>query len=173
MLSIDCWHKLKPLSCSSDRTIRHWKVEQSSHLVFRGHKAPIDIVKILTEDSFVSGSQDGSICYWKDHKKTPISTVTQAHGLDGGNSRWIAGLAAVKASNLFASGSNDGFVRLWSVQNDHIESLAEIPMEGFINSLALTPRMVVAGCSREPRLGRWMNMKSAKNRICLVRFNSD
>eukprot|EP01042_Synura_sphagnicola_P008126 gene8126-10403_t len=49
ILSIDCYHKLRPLTSSADRTNRHWKIEENSHLVFRGHKAQIDTARILNE----------------------------------------------------------------------------------------------------------------------------
>lgn len=148
-------------------------MEQSSHLVFRGHKAPIDVAKILTEDTFVSGSQDGSLCLWKDQKKTPVYTLHNAHGKEGVNARWIASLATVKASNLIGSGSNDGFVRLWSVKDDEIKPLAELEVGGYVNGLAITPRLIVAAESREPRLGRWTNMKKSKNRIDVIRVPTE
>ncbi len=173
MHAIDCWHKLRPVSVSNDRSIRSWKVAESSHLVYRGHKGPIDAIKILTEDSFVSGSQDGKLCLWKDSKKTPTATIFESHGQDLGSPRWVSSLASIHASDLFASGSNDGFVRLWSVRNDSIKEVNAIPMNGFVNGLALSSRLLVAGCAREHRLGRWWSMKKCKDRLAVVRFPHD
>ena len=53
MYSVDCWTKEKPLSASSDRTVRLWKVAEETHLVFRGHKSSIDNAQYLTDNSFV------------------------------------------------------------------------------------------------------------------------
>lgn len=173
--AIDCWHKLRPMSVSNDRTVRRWKVEESSHLVYRGHKGPIDAVQILNDDCFVTGSEDGRICLWKDMKKNAISTVNDSHGLDEGSTtpRWVSSLAAIKASDTFASGSNDGFVRIWSAKNERIRQTAQIAIPGFVNALAMTSRLLVAGCGREHRLGRWWNMKKCKDRLTIARFPQD
>ena len=86
ILSIDCAHKLRPLTASADRTNRSWKIEENSHLVFRGHKAPIDSARILTDSTFVSASQDGHLCLWAHGKKTPVGTIVAAHGCESLNS---------------------------------------------------------------------------------------
>lgn len=163
------------MTSSNDRSIRTWKVQDGSHLVFRGHKAPIDTVQILTDDTYVSGCQDGKLSLWKEAKKHAVSNFEHAHGLDeqSRNPRWITSLASIKASDTFASGSNDGFVRIWSAKDDKIRQTAEIPMNGFVNGLAITSRLLVAGCGREHRLGRWWNMKKSKDRLTIMRFGVD
>jgi WD40 repeat protein len=51
-----CEHHL--LSGSADRTVRLWKVDEETQLVFtHGHTAPVDCVAMLHADAFVSGSQ--------------------------------------------------------------------------------------------------------------------
>lgn len=145
---------------------------ESSHLVYRGHKGPIDAIQILTEETFVSGSQDGKLCLWKDSKKTPMASVVDSHGTELGCPRWVSSLASIKASDTFVSGSNDGFVRIWSTRNDKINQVTAIPISGFVNGLAVSSRLMVAGCGREHRLGRWWSMKS-KDRLTIVRFPQD
>jgi ribosomal RNA-processing protein 9 len=172
-LGVDCWHKLRTITVSNDRSIRRWKVEESSHLVYRGHKGPIDAIQILGDNTFVSGSQDGKLCLWKDSRKTCIATQLNSHGEEKGSPNWVSSLAAIKASDTFASGSNDGYVRIWSARNDRIQQTAAIPVSGFVNGLALTSRLLVAGCGREHRLGRWWNMKKCKDRLTIVRFPQD
>jgi ribosomal RNA-processing protein 9 len=132
----------------------------------------VDCVKCLTTDSFVSGSQDGSISIWNEARKTPLSSFDTAHGLESGTPRWIASLAALSSSGTFASGSYDGFVRVWSSMNNKIRSVGEVPVEGFVNGLALSSRLIVTACSREPRLGRWVNLKQCKNRISIFRYKN-
>lgn len=178
-MSIDCWHKLRPLTSSTDRTNRYWKVEDNAHLVFRGHKAPIDTARILTDSTFVSGSQDGKLCLWDHGKKTPISTVQQAHGLEDGvssqSARWISSVASVKACDMVASGSYDGFVRLWSVspEANKFRPVKAVPVAGFVNALHISSRLLVAGGGREHRLGRWWNLKGVKDRLTVMRFKED
>ena len=58
--SIDCLHRERPVtSGGADRSVRVWKVVEESQLVFGGHRASIDSVKLINEDHFVTGSQDG------------------------------------------------------------------------------------------------------------------
>lgn len=178
MLAVDCWNKEKPLSVSSDRTVRLWKVAEETHLVFRGHKANIDCVQYLTDTSFVSAGQDGTLCLWKDVQKNPVRTVAAAHGLQGSpgaSANWISSLAAVKMSNVVATGSCDGFVRLWSADADErrLDRIAEVAMPGCVNSLAITPRLLVAGCGREHKFGRWWNLKGNMNKVRIVRLDAN
>lgn len=192
---MDCWTKEKPLSASSDRTVRLWKVAEETHLVFRGHKSSIDNAQYLTDTSFVSAGQDGSLHLWKDGQKAPVRTVAAAHGYQGqpagavppatvgakraasgvaGNPNWISSLASVKMSNVVASGSNDGFVRLWSANAEErqLTALCAVPVQGFANALALTSRLVVVGGGKEHKHGRWWNMKGNHNKLTVVRFDS-
>lgn len=172
---VDCWTKEKPVSCSSDRTGRLWKVAEESHLVFRGDKGSLDAIQLLTEDSFVTGGQDGSLCLWKDTQKKPIRIISAAHGMTAGCSNWIGSIASVKMSNLLATGSNDGLVRLWSAsaENRQVREVTSIKVDGFVNALAMSPRLLVVGAGREPKLGRWWCEKGNKNKVHVIRFPRD
>jgi len=86
---------------------------------------------------------------------------------------------------VFASGSWDGVVRLWKVDSKlrSFEALATVPAVGIVNSVqlvapSLRPEankvsqkgakedkrlLVVASVGKEPRLGRWMRQKEAKD----------
>jgi len=171
--AVDCWTKERPVSSSSDRTIRLWKISDETHLVFRGHKSTADSVQIMTDDGYLSGGQDGTLCLWKETQKKPIAFVPEAHGVDDvKNPRWICSIGSLKMSDFAASGSNDGKIRLWSVleENRKILCVNSIPLEGFINSLAVSARLVVAGTGREHRLGRWWNLQGNKNKVVVFRL---
>ncbi len=200
MYSVDCWTKEKPLSASSDRTVRLWKVAEETHLVFRGHKSSIDNAQYLTDNSFVSAGQDGSLHLWKDGQKVPVRSVAAAHGYQGhqsgndgapaapatgaavgskrgpagSNPNWISSLASIKMSNVVASGSNDGFVRLWTANAEErqLSALAAVPVQGFANAIALTSRLLVVGGGKEHKHGRWWNLKGNHNKLTIVRFDS-
>lgn len=95
----------------------------------------IDRVALVDEDTFVTGSDNGSISLWSVHKKKPVFTIPLAHGLDAAlkpeeasaetepikrrvperNPRWITALATVAYSDLVVSGSWDGEVRVWRI----------------------------------------------------------
>jgi ribosomal RNA-processing protein 9 len=175
-LGLDCWNKDRPLTCSGDRTARVWKIAEDSHLVFRGHKSSVDTVQILTADSFVSGGADGSLCLWKESQKKPVAQVRSAHGIDGDdglqNPRWISSLGSLKMSDLVASGSNSGYIKLWSVNPDDREfsECCQISCPGFVNGLAMSTKLLVAGTGSEHRLGRWWRMKGSLNKVVIVRL---
>lgn len=140
--------------------------------MFRGHKAPIDVVKILTDDTFVSGSQDGRLSLWKETRKLPVSSIESCHGCDKfGNANWITAISTIKSSDLLASGSWDGNLKLWSAREDKLTNLASIPVQGCINSIQLSKGLIVVGCGREHKLGRWINSKGLKNRITVIKLN--
>ena len=144
-----------------DRTARLWKVVEQTQLVFRGGGNPdrrrarnkdkdgeaaapksygegsIDRVALIDEETFVTGSDNGSISLWTLHKKKPIFTVPLAHGLElpmkpeeasaeaepdarvpERQPRWITALATIPYSDLVLSGSWDGRVRVWRVSGD-------------------------------------------------------
>ena len=146
---------------SRDRTVRLWKVVDETQLVFRGggsstskprrgaHLGPtepiqaaegsLDRVAFIDDETFVSGSDNGSLSLWSLHKKKPVHAVPAAHGfdpaptleeafadtdLDGKHvpgvpeARWITALVTVPYSDLIISGSWDGCVRAWKLTSD-------------------------------------------------------
>lgn len=152
-----------------DRTARLWKVAEQTQLVFRGGgssekrrprnqngevagpkshgEGSIDRVALIDEESFVTGSDNGSISLWTLHKKKPIFTIPVAHGLDlpmkpeeasaeaepdarvpERQPRWITALATVPYSDVVLSGSWDGQVRIWRVSEDkkRLESMGVV-----------------------------------------------
>lgn len=141
-----------------DRTARLWKVVEETQLVFRGgggtgekrsrggssshapkvHEGSMDRVAMIDEDMFVTGSDNGSISLWIQHKKKPIFTIPLAHGVDppltpeqasaeqhpnasaipAPQPRWITALKTIPYSDVILSGSWDGNVRVWKVSED-------------------------------------------------------
>ncbi|KAL9638946.1 MAG: hypothetical protein Q9204_001307 [Flavoplaca sp. TL-2023a] len=148
-----------------DRTARLWKVVEESQLVFRGggtsekrkmniketmvngeatslkasySEGSIDRVAMIDEETFITGSDNGSISLWSLHKKKPVFTVPVAHGFDPAlkpeeasaevvpspkvpgepQPRWITALATVPYSDLILSGSWDGRARVWRISED-------------------------------------------------------
>nr|POE58534.1 putative wd repeat-containing protein c2e1p5.05 [Quercus suber] len=162
-----------------DRTARLWKVVEESQLVFRGGGAPskprdtdtlhvgkaynegsMDRVACIDDETFITGSDNGSLSIWNIHKKKPVFTYPLAHGLEPAapidslsaeevpdreyvfqepQPRWITSLRAIPFSDTFVSGSWDGYVRAWRLTPDkrRIEALGPIGRLGAPQHLRL------------------------------------
>jgi len=124
---------------------------------------------------------NSSIALWSLKKKKPVCIVKNAHPLATGNgfeniesniAGWIASISSIKNSDLVASGSSDGFIRLWKLNESvgGITPVLNIPMNGFVNALAFShkPRFLIAGIGQEHRLGRWSTVKEARNGLRII-----
>lgn len=143
--------------------------------MFRGPKSNIDSVQFMTLETYCSAGQDGVISLWKQTQKKPVACAYTAHGRDSSNNvRWISSMCSIKMSDVLASGSNDGFVRVWDVtaDNKRLQNIKEIPMNGFVNGIVVTDKLMVVGTGNEHRLGRWWKMGgSALNKVVIMRYD--
>ncbi|XP_054719975.1 LOW QUALITY PROTEIN: U3 small nucleolar RNA-interacting protein 2-like [Uloborus diversus] len=169
---IDCFFGETALTAGGrDNTVRIWKIVEESQLVFQAHGASIDCVCVSSHQRFVSGSDDGCLLLWGIHKKKPLSKVTEAHGLDSETEEpnWIVSLCALKNTDLVASGSRDGFIKLWRRDDEKNQLLpvTRVPVDGFVNTLQFSTsgKFLIAGIGYEHRLGRWWRLKNCKNSI--------
>jgi len=72
-----------------------------------------------------------------------------------------------------ASGSSDGFIRLWkfsSVGRGSLVQVGQIEQVGFVNALTFSSSgsMLVAGLGQEHRMGRWTSVKEGKNLVRVI-----
>ncbi|NXN11590.1 U3IP2 protein, partial [Indicator maculatus] len=159
-----------------DGSVRLWKIPEESQLVFSGHQGSIDCIQLINEEHMVSGADDGSIALWGLTKKKPLALARQAHGMQGNQDLqqpyWISAVAALRSSDLLATGSHSASVKLWKCSEGFrkLEPLWDIPLVGFVNSLKFSSAgdFLVAGLGQEHRLGRWWRIKEAKNSICII-----
>ncbi|XP_017087035.2 U3 small nucleolar RNA-interacting protein 2 [Drosophila bipectinata] len=172
--SIDALSRERAITAGgSDCSLRIWKITEESQLIYNGHKDSIECVKLINDEHFVSGGMDGAVSLWSALKKKPICTTQLAHGLGENKvANWLTAVAVVVNTDLVATGSCDGFVRLWQTNPNarKLEEIRSIPIAGFINGLVFnsdgTKLFVAAG--QEHRLGRWWRHKEAKNHIVVV-----
>jgi ribosomal RNA-processing protein 9 len=181
---IDCHRKERPVSVGEDRTARAWKLSEDSHLIFRGGAKVqfAECVSAINDDWFLTGHQGGLLSLWFAEKKRAVSFVEQAHGADEGGAgtldRSVVSVTSLRMGDIAATGSYDGFLRLWKVQTGRttdsrgLEALGKIPLHGYINSIAFGPKanFCVAAIGEEHRLGRWNRIKKAQNRIAVVKL---
>lgn len=165
----------------------------------------MDRIAMIDDDLFVTGSDNGSIALWSVQKKKPVYIEPLAHGLDpplaptqasanknpkedvvpAPTPRWVTALKTIPYSDVFFSGSWDGYIRVWRLSDDKrkIESLGVLsgagedevdeakPVVGVVNGISIFERgergedgiCVVAAVSTEHRLGRWRTWSKARN----------
>ncbi|RNF01342.1 ribosomal rRNA-processing protein 9 [Trypanosoma rangeli] len=115
----------------------------------------------------------------------------QAREVRRQNANPITSVASIPHADVAASASYDGNVRLWRIVTpevgrksaataDHtecvaatattFECLASIPVGAIVTSLFFTPSgdALLVGCSKEPRLGRWVVQRSALNAAYVI-----
>ncbi|KAM4652769.1 U3 small nucleolar RNA-interacting protein 2 [Discoglossus pictus] len=161
-----------------DGTVRVWKIAEETQLVFSGHEGSIDCIRLINEEHMVTGADDGSVALWSVSRKKPLTQVKCAHGNHGDSGLeqpyWISAVSAALNSDVVASGSHDGFVRLWRCGEAFrgLHPLCTIPLVGFVNSLQFSNSadFLVAGVGQEHRLGRWWSKKEAKNGLYIIPF---
>ncbi|XP_055585979.1 U3 small nucleolar RNA-interacting protein 2 [Uranotaenia lowii] len=161
----------------TDCSIRIWKIVEESQLVYNCPPTTdsIECVRLIGDEHFLSCGTDGSLSVWSSGKKKPLNTVRLAHGkTENGEANWISAIAPLLNTDLFASGSCDGFVRIWKLVggSKSILPVMQIPVEGFVNALAFSSdgKRLIVGLGQEHRLGRWWTLKQAKNVTLVVPF---
>ncbi|KAI8882205.1 WD40 repeat-like protein [Backusella circina FSU 941] len=173
-----------------DRTSRIWKIVEESQLVFRGGiatKSPelarplysegsLDCIAQIDESMFVTGGDSGVLSLWEISRKKPVFSMHTAHGLNTVQSEsegnintpyWITAVATLRYSDLFISGSWDGFVRVWKLAGDNrsFSEIAKIAVPGVVNSIQIKTAfpskrtLLVVGCGQELKSGRWIRLK--------------
>lgn len=112
------------------------------------NEGSMDRIACVDDETFITGSDNGSLSLWNVHKKKPVYTYALAHGVDppppaeelsaedypdesirgDPQPRWITALRAIPFSDTFVSGSWDGCVRAWRITQDkrRIESLGPV-----------------------------------------------
>merc|ERR1712223_1006473 len=160
---------------SKDGTVRLWRTTDEVQLVFNNTQgASIESVDKINAELFVTVSDNGQISLWSTRKKTPVCHKQSAHGLDDSNGtpRWISSLAILPCSDLIATGSNDGYLRLWKInsKNKSVTEVSQCEVKGFINDLTFTSdgKYLLAAIGQEHRLGRWSRIPEAKNQLVCI-----
>ena len=183
--AMDCPVKERPVSVGRDRTARAWKLAQDTHLIFRGGSRiqNAESISMIKDDWFITGHEDGNLSLWFSEKKKAVAVQPAAHGTtSNGLGRGVVSVRALYGSDVCATGSCDGYLRLWKVKTGSTTAergltplSAQIPLDGYLNSIAWGPkaRFAVVAQGQEHRLGRWNPVKGAKNRLAIVKLYSE
>ncbi|CBZ52514.1 WD-40 repeat protein, related [Neospora caninum Liverpool] len=195
----------KPLTVGEDNCARSWKLIQDSHLVFSPQLSALESCALLTPSLFACGSASGVVSLYATTLKRPLGAqfarqragkmetgdkAEAACGKDAG----VTAMAAMRRTDVFFSGTEDGQIQMWKVkakrtgnkrEDEESESNAAsskalsllsvscgAPTGGVVADLTLSPSygLLVAGVSKESRLGRWVVNKSARNGIAIYKL---
>lgn len=130
--------------------------------VFYG-EGSIDVVAMVDDSHFVTGSDNGNLCLWSLAKKRPVFIQRTAHGvipppdskqISGESDEqvrnrqlqekrlshpyWITAIHAIPYSNVFISGSWNGSLKVWKISENlrGFELLGELPnCNGVVNKI--------------------------------------
>lgn len=174
--SIDALTRERAITAGGrDTTVRIWKIVEESQLIFNGPQGSLDEVKLLDEEHFVSGSDNGTICLWSVLKKKPLYSISEAHGSDNDVPRWITSLTTLLNSDLFASGSYDNYIRLWKIYDSYkkFEAIFNVEINGFVNSMHFTSdgKQLYAAVGQEHKSGRWFKNNNGRNGLFVINFS--
>ncbi|KAL5771871.1 hypothetical protein ACOSP7_011480 [Xanthoceras sorbifolium] len=81
ILAIDSLRRERVLTVGRDRSMQLWKVPEESRLVFRAPATSLECCCFISNDEFLTGSDDGSIELWGVLRKKPVFIVKNAHAL--------------------------------------------------------------------------------------------
>ncbi|THU86918.1 hypothetical protein K435DRAFT_867764 [Dendrothele bispora CBS 962.96] len=120
--------------------------EKENDVKKRFAEGSLECIAMIDESTFVTGGDSGSISLRSTSKKKPVFTQAVAHGLHEVPSetsgviqtpRWITSIASLRYSDLFASGSWEGSIRLWQLDSKlkSFSLVGTIPAPGIVNSL--------------------------------------
>lgn len=175
--SMDLYNKGRPVTGGADKSVRLWKVDKETHLMFNRHIYSADSVTVVDQERFLSGGQDGNLFLWSHASKKPLASAS----IGGGGDRWISALRAVRRGNVAFSGGVDGLLRCWrfgrgaavgAAEDDRalrlVEAMTPVPVPGCINAIAVGRKVLACAVGKEHRLGRWYYEQKHKNGLLLV-----
>ncbi|CAI5755557.1 unnamed protein product [Candida verbasci] len=158
---------------SRDKTVMFWKIAEESRLTFRGgdsiekkkrddiyYEGSIDVVSMIDETHFLTGSDNGNIALWSLAKKKALFIKRLGHDLQPEfkpneasaetdneitaqqipppQPYLITSIHAIPFSDVFVTGSFDGTIKFWKL-DENLRSFQQIgqidKLKGFVNKI--------------------------------------
>lgn len=173
LTAIDALQAERAITSGEDNSVHLWKIIEESQLIFNANGG-VEGLKFINDEIFISCGSDGTLCCWGVLKKRPLFIVKDAHGIDEVNlqSNWLTSVATLMNTDLVASGSYNGAIKLWKCSDNFrkLVSIFDISVKGFVNSLQFSSdgNFLVAAVGSEHRLGRWWRLKEVKSHILVI-----
>jgi len=166
---LDIYQKDRLVSGGEDKTVRLWKMERDTHLMFNRHTASVDAVAVSDHERVVSGGQDGKLMVWSSTSKKPVASASVGAG------QWCTALASVRAGNVVFSGTTNGELQAWRLakaeEGKGLKMLPAAPVinaPGCVNAIAAGKKVLVCAVGKEHKFGRWHYDKKQKMGLMVV-----
>lgn len=162
----------------------------------------IEVVSMIDESHFVTGSDNGNLALWSLSKKKPLFVERLSHGLQPEftpsqasaetstelatqqvperQPYWITSIHAVPYSDVFVTGSFNGSIKIWKLDQDGLRNFKLIGELKNIKGVVVgikdvevkdNKKLVIhALISKEHKFGRWLG-KIEGGRNALISFS--
>ncbi|KAJ0017477.1 hypothetical protein Pint_11153 [Pistacia integerrima] len=124
VLTIDCLRKERVLTVGRDRTMQLWKVPEESRLVFRAPSSSLECCCFISNDEFLSGSDDGSVELWSALRKKPAYIVKNAHPLLAGHKNTEQNENSKTSNGLMENGDHNPGIYNFSSAYSWVSSIS-------------------------------------------------
>ncbi|ETB61763.1 hypothetical protein YYC_01584 [Plasmodium yoelii 17X] len=169
ILTMNSLNQNKLLTSSSDYTIRFWNTKNDNHILFNINYEIIESCCTLNNKIFVAGTFSGALYIFTSSYKKPICIHKNAH-----NSYPITALISIPFTNVFISGSYDGYINFWEYKSTskisaNIQKIMTVQVNGTINkfSFAHNYKYLFVAIGNEMKHGRWTRTNN-KNGLAII-----
>ena len=122
-----------------------------------------------------SGTPAATSTAGKGSKRPDSDATKRTLGAEAGEPHWICSVATMPYTDLIATGSSDGFLRLWKIGPDWktLDPVDQFSVPGFINDIRFSPdgRLIACAVGQEHKRGRWWTLRGpqgVQNRIVVI-----
>ncbi|KJP88038.1 hypothetical protein AK88_02313 [Plasmodium fragile] len=162
ILSMTSLAQNKLITSSSDYTLRFWNTKNDNHILFNLNYEIVESCCSLNNRVFIAGTFSGHIYIFSSSYKKPICICKNAH-----SSYAVTALVSIPFTDIFISGSYDGYVNFWqyksvSKTSATMRKILAVPVNGAISKFSFSPNYayLFAAVGDEMKHGKWTRTNS-------------
>ncbi|CAA9991056.1 conserved protein, unknown function [Plasmodium knowlesi strain H] len=169
ILSMTSLTQNKLITSSSDYTLRFWNTKNDNHILFNLNYEIVESCCSLNNRVFVAGTFSGHIYIFSSSYKKPICICKNAH-----SSYAVTALVSIPFTDIFISGSYDGYVNFWQYKSVNktsatMRKVLAVPVNGMVSQFSFSPNYayLFAAVGDEMKHGKWTRTCS-KNGLAVI-----